>query len=120
MTRRDMTAQDRTGLSALEARINAVLPARYQGCFEDVPPTSMGSAALRFGPDGQVAWDEIWTTFCHLALAGGPPHRGRLLEPVPVAEAAACPEDLRKVVAEIERAIRATTELSTVFSPIPG
>ena len=76
-------------LRMLEDKINAILPPRYQGCFEDVPPRSMGSAKLKTGPDGQIAWDEIWTTFCHLALAGGPPHRGTLLEPVPAEQAAA-------------------------------
>jgi hypothetical protein len=80
----------------------------------------MGSAKLKTGPDGQIAWDEIWTTFCHLALAGGPPHRGTLLEPVPAEEAAALSEQQQKVVAEIERAIGLTTELTTFLSPTPG
>jgi sirohydrochlorin cobaltochelatase len=108
------------GLDILNARIDALLPPRYRGCFEQVPTTSMGSAELKYGPDGRVAWDEIWTTFCHLAIAGGPPHRGGLLLPVSADEAQADPENHRTVVAEIERAIRLTTGLSPVASPTAG
>ncbi len=46
--------------------------------YEDVQPVSMGSAGLKFASDGRVAWDEMWGLFCDLALAGGPPHRGRV------------------------------------------
>ncbi|HEX4143582.1 MAG TPA: hypothetical protein VHY91_08620 [Pirellulales bacterium] len=107
-------------LRLLENKINAMLPPRYQGCFEDVPPTAMGAAKLKTGSDGQIAWGEIWTTFCHLALAGGPPHRGTLLEPVPAADAEACPGQQQQVVAEIERAICLTTELTPFACPTPG
>jgi sirohydrochlorin cobaltochelatase len=107
-------------LQALTAKIDAMLPPRYQGCFERVRPASMGTAPLKFSADGKVAWDEIWTTFCDLALAGGPPHRGTLLEPVAEEEAGAEPEKYRAVVAEIERAIRLTTDLVVVPSPSPG
>ena len=112
--------RDREQLRELEAKINAILPPRYVGCFEDVSPTSMGSATLKYDSEGRVAWGEIWTTFCHLALAGGPPHRACLLEPVPRVDAEAQPAEQRAVVAEIERAIRLTTELKTVHSPTPG
>src|SRR5207302_4631060 len=64
----------------LEARLKTLLPEEYQDSYEDVQPVSMGSAGLKFGRDGRVAWDEIWDHFCDLAMAGGPPHRGRLLE----------------------------------------
>ncbi len=111
---------DREQLRELESKINSILPPRYVGCFEDVSPTSMGSASLKYDSEGRVAWGEIWTTFCHLALAGGPPHRACLLEPVSRADAEAQPAEQRAVVAEIERAIRLTTELKTVQSPIPG
>lgn len=111
---------DRQQLRELEARINAILPPTYVGCFEDVPPTSMGSAGLKFGPDGRVLWGEIWTSFCHLALAGGPPHRGQLLGPVTAQEAEANAEAQQAVVAEIERAIGLTADLPTVRSEVPG
>ncbi|HEY5316195.1 MAG TPA: hypothetical protein VIK18_26945 [Pirellulales bacterium] len=107
-------------LLALEARIHAILPPRYVGCFEEVSPASMGSAELKYDAQGRVAWGAIWTTFCHLALAGGPPHRGRLLEPVSVAEAEASPGEQAQVVAEIERALLLTTELPVSPSPRPG
>ncbi len=98
-------------LVELEAKINALLPPRYVGCFEDVSPGSMGSAKLRYDEQGRIAWGEIWTTFCHLALAGGPPHRGRLLAPVSLADVEASPDKYRCVVAEIERAIGLAVDL---------
>lgn len=107
-------------LAALDGKIAAFLPAQYQHCYASVSPTSMGSATLKYGPDGKVAWDQIWTTFCDLALAGGPPHRGNLLDPVSEAEAAAEPERYREAVEEIGRAIRATTALQVVDGYMPG
>jgi len=98
-------------LSKLEARINALLPPRYVGCFEDVSPASMGSAALRYDSQGKVVWGEIWTTFCHLALAGGPPHRGRFLEAVPKEEATSDPQQYQEVVTELKRALRLCVDL---------
>ena len=80
----------------------------------------MGSAGLKYDPDGKVAWDRVWTTFCDLALAGGPPHRGRLLEPVPPTEVAADPARSAAVVAEIGRAVGLTTGLPVVEGYAPG
>jgi sirohydrochlorin cobaltochelatase len=111
---------DSAELQHLEDRINALLPPRYVGCFEDVSPTSMGSAKMRYDAQGRVAWGEIWTTFCHLALAGGPPHRGRLLMPVTQAEVEASPEAQQVVVAELERALRLTVDLPLVAERCPG
>jgi sirohydrochlorin cobaltochelatase len=107
-------------LAALDAKINALLPPRYQHCYTSVSPDSMGSAGLAYGPDGKVAWDEIWTTFCDLALAGGPPHRGRLLEPVSEAEVAAEPRRYGDAVAEIRRAIGMAAGLPVVDGYAPG
>ena len=104
----------------IDAKVNGLLPARYQHRYTSVSPNSMGSAGLKYGPDGRVAWDQIWTTFCDLALAGGPPHRGQLLEPVSEAEVAAEPWRYRKVVAEIDRAIGLTTGLPVVNGYVPG
>jgi len=112
---------DSAELQHLEDRINALLPPRYVGCFEEVSPTSMGSAKMRYDAQGRVAWGEIWTTFCHLALAGGPPHRGRLLEPVTRGELDAAPSDaLQAIVAELERALRLTVDLPLVDERRPG
>jgi len=112
---------DSAELERLEARINAILPPRYVGCFEEVSPSSMGSAKMRYDAQGRVAWGEIWTTFCHLALAGGPPHRGRLLEPVKQSELEAAPAETQHlVVAELERALRLTVDLPLVAERRPG
>jgi sirohydrochlorin cobaltochelatase len=107
-------------LTALDTKINALLPPRYQHCYAGVSPDSMGSAGLKYDLDGKVAWDEIWTTFCDLALAGGPPHRGSLLEPPSEADVTAAPSRYRDVVAEIGRAVRMTTCLRVVDGYGPG
>lgn len=107
-------------LAALDAKINAFLPPQYQHCYSAVPPTSMGSAGLKYGPDGRVAWGQVWTTFCDLALAGGPPHRGKLLEPVAEAAVAANPKAYANVVAELDRAIGLTTGMPVVEGFAPG
>lgn len=107
-------------LDALDAKINRLLPARYQHCYQSVLPASMGSAVLRYDLSGQVAWGEIWTSFCDLALAGGPPHRGRLLEPVCPESVADHPERHRAVVEELDRAIRLVTGHQLVAGYEPG
>ena len=107
-------------LAALDAKVSTLLPPRYQHCYTSVSPSSMGSAALTYGHDGKVVWDEIWTTFCDLAMAGGPPHRGTLLEPVSEAEVVADPVSYGNVVAEIARAIQLTTGLPVVTGYAPG
>ncbi len=101
-------------LEALDAKINALLPPRYQHCYGSVSPNSMGSAGLIYDSEGKVAWDRIWTSFCDLALAGGPPHRGKLLEPTNEAEATADQPRYWDVVSEIDRAIGLTTCLPVV------
>lgn len=111
---------DRAALLALEAKINAILPPEYVGRIEDVSPKSMGSAGLKYDREGKIAWGEIWTTFCHLALAGGPPHRGRLLPPVATSEALAHPAEQQAVVAEIQRAIGLCVELPLAEEHPPG
>ncbi|GAA3765942.1 hypothetical protein [Terriglobus aquaticus] len=68
-------------MEEFEHRLRVLLPETYQVFDAAVQPRSMGSAGLRYGPDGKVEWDKMWATFCHLAMAGGPPHRGKLLEP---------------------------------------
>ena len=115
-----ISPQDRAELKALDAKLKALLPSVYHSCYESVQPVSMGSAELKFGPDGRVAWDQIWTSFCHLALAGGPPHRGTLLEPVSLEEVQAAPEAYQSVTQEIGRGIWLTTELPILPSIAPG
>lgn len=113
-------ADDARELAELDRKVNALLPPEYQGSYETVAPTSMGTAGLKYDGDGNVAWDEIWTSFCDLALAGGPPHRGSLLEAVTAEEALAEPDQYRAVVREIERGIRMVTGLPLITSRNPG
>jgi hypothetical protein len=96
-----------------------LLPPRYRK-GRPVSAAPMGSAPMRFGEDGQVAWDQMWTSFCDLAMAGGPPHRGTLLRPVPLEAVLADPEGYARVVAEIERGLRLVTGMPTLPSEEPG
>jgi urease accessory protein UreG len=80
----------------------------------------MSSAPFCYREEGQVAWDQMWGDFCDLAVIGGPPHRGTLLEPVSPAEASSNTAAYEQVVSEIERGIQLVTDLPTACSPIPG
>jgi sirohydrochlorin cobaltochelatase len=111
---------DPLSFEALELRLRTILPSEYQDRFDDVQPTSMGSAALKYGADGKVAWDDIWGSFCDLAMAGGPPHKGALLEPGSRAEIEAQPDRYRDVVDEISRGIAMVTGFVAEPSPTPG
>lgn len=103
-----------------KVRLKILLPEEYQECYEDVQPVSMGSAGLKFASDGRVAWDEMWASFCDLALAGGPPHRGKLLEPATKAEIVAESRSYQQVVEEICRGIEAVTDLYAEESWMKG
>lgn len=116
----EFTPDEQAELALLDAKVNALLPLRYQSCLDSVSPTSMGSAALKYGPDCRVAWAEIWTHFCDLALAGGPPHRGTLLEAPTPEEVMAEPAGYQLVYEEIVRGIRMTTGLDASAGPEPG
>ncbi len=95
-----------------------ILPPRYQNQVPSAAP--MGAAGLKYAPDGSVAWDEIWTDFCDLALAGGPPHRGTLLEAGDAAAVQANPEAYETVLDELERGIRMVTGLNVIRTAPPG
>lgn len=95
-----------------------ILPQRYENNTPSSAP--MGAAALKLDTDGNAAWDEIWTDFCDLALAGGPSHRGTLLEPVNPEDILANPEGYASVLRELERGIRMVTGLPVVQSSAPG
>ena len=96
----------------------SILPPRYQDNLPSAAP--MSAAGLKFADDGSVAWDEIWTDFCDLALAGGPPHRGKLLEPINPDEIKADAEGYSKTIEEIERGLKMVTGLPVVESEVPG
>ncbi|MFN7936978.1 MAG: hypothetical protein U0R19_26890 [Bryobacteraceae bacterium] len=107
-------------LQALKERLRTVLPEEYQDRYEDVQPVSMGSAGLQYDAAGKVAWDQIWDHFCDLAMAGGPPHKGKLLEPAPPTDIAANPDRHYNVVKEICRAVRMVSTLAVAPSSTPG
>ena len=111
---------EEAALDALDARLSIVLPPEYQDADQDVQPVSMGSAGLKYDADGTVAWDEIWGSFCDLAMAGGPPHKGTLLEPATRDAIAVQPDRHHEVVDEICRGMAMVTLLRTGESPVPG
>lgn len=95
-----------------------LLPPRYQLKTPSAAP--MGAAGLKYDAEGKAVWNEIWTDFCDLAIAGGPPHRGTLLEPIDPAEAQRDPIAYEQVVQELERGIHMVTGLEVVRSESPG
>ena len=75
-------------------------------------PAAMSSAPFLWRRDGRPDWAAMWTTFCDLALHGGPPQRGRgqaLRGPDPRAGAAA-----PQILEELTRGILETTALVAV------
>jgi hypothetical protein len=115
-----MTPDDKRALDALDHRLRTILPEEYQDTYQTMEPKPMKSAGLKFDADGQVAWDEIWGTFCDLAMAGGPPHKGTLLEPGAPEAVAAQRDRYEAVAAEICRGLTLATDLEARPSPDPG
>jgi sirohydrochlorin cobaltochelatase len=111
---------DRSALEALDARLRTLLPEEYRDSYEDLQPVSMGSAGLKYDADGRVAWDQMWGSFCDLAMAGGPPHKGTLLEPGTEGEIDAQYGRYDEVAEEISRGIRMVTGLRSYVSQTPG
>ena len=101
-------------------RLRTLLPEEYQDSYEDLQPAPMRSAGLKYGADGRVAWNEIWGSFCDLAMAGGPPHKGKLLEPGVEADINAQFGRYDAVAEEVCRGIRMATGLRSYISPTPG
>jgi len=115
-----LSLEDRRTLEALNFRLRTILPEEYQDTYQSLEPKPMKSAGLKFDADGNVAWDEIWGSFCDLAMAGGPPHKGALLEPGTRAAVEAAPEQYAGVAAEICRGIALATDLEARPSETPG
>jgi sirohydrochlorin cobaltochelatase len=103
-----------------DRQIDALLPPRYRDPGLVVSSAPMGAAPLLRDADGRVAWDAMWQGFCELALAGGPPHRGSLLEALTPGEALADPARYTEVQAELARGIQMITGLSVVVDGAPG
>ncbi len=115
-----MSPEDQRAYDSLELRIQTILPEQYQDCYDEVEPVSMGSAGLKYGKDGKVAWQDIWKHFCDLAMAGGPPHKGKLLLPATPLEIQADPDRYTQVVEEICRGIKLVTFLESAPAEAPG
>jgi len=115
-----MSDTDQQTLEELEQRLRTLLPETYLDRYEAVQPVSMGSAGLKYGLDGKVAWNDMWATFCDLAMAGGPPHKGMLLEPAPKSEIEDAADRYAAVVAEICRGITMVTDLEAARSTNSG
>ena len=73
------------------------------------PAEAMSSAPFVWQEDGRPDWGRMWTTFCDLALYGGPPQRGtdRALR----APAASTVRTDDEMLAEMRRGIWETTGL---------
>lgn len=73
------------------------------------PRAPMAAAPFVYNEDQTVAWERMWDTFCVLASAGGPPHRGTMLH----AQTDVDPTSpgYRAVVAEIVRGIHLVSGL---------
>lgn len=104
----------------VEARVAALLPPRYRDAVTAVSPAPMAAAELELDANGQVAWDRMWQGFCELALAGGPPHRGTLLEPASREAIAAETGRYAAVVRELARGLRIVTGLPVETDGVPG
>ncbi len=109
----------------VSSALDATLPPRYRN-GAPVSAASMAAAPLVYDADGQVAWDRVWggddpnNPFCDLALAGGPPHRGTLLEPVAPEAVAANPEGYARVITELARGLHMVTGLPVITECAPG
>ena len=87
---------------------NDRLPPRYRtGAPVDRAP--MPAADLVYDDEGQVAWDRIWSDFCDLAWAGGPPHRLTTLTGAGREEIASNRAAYDLVMAELERGLTMIT-----------
>lgn len=102
------------------AALRPILPPRYQGGATVNSAPMPGAADLVYDDDGQVAWGEVWGAFCDLAIAGGPPHRGELLEAAPREEVLANPTAYEMVLDELARGLRLITGWPIVRDARPG
>lgn len=73
------------------------------------PSRPMSAAPFVWRDDGRPDWGSMWTSFCELALFGGPPHRGG--ESPLHAPTAPVTESDAEMLAEMRRGIWETTGL---------
>jgi hypothetical protein len=58
------------------ARDTAARRREYAPAPRPDPAAPMSAAPFLWTADGRPDWGSMWTSFCELALYGGPPHRG--------------------------------------------
>jgi hypothetical protein len=115
------TLAQRTGMPVTVATVpiqtlDAVQPLlrRSEGRIRELAPPA-GPGALSSAPfvwrDGRPDWGAMWTTFCDLALYGGPPQRGAEQALRGPATAGGAVDSSPEMRAEIVRGIRETTGL---------
>jgi hypothetical protein len=73
------------------------------------PTQAMASTPFLWRDDGRPDWSGMWTTFCELALYGGPPQRGA--ESALRAPGSHAADSDREMLAEMGRGIQETTGL---------
>lgn len=104
----------------IDRRLRILLPPEYHDSYPTLTAKPMGGAGLQYDTDGRVAWHRIWQAFCDLAIAGGPPHKGRLLGPGSYALIGQRPDDHLDVLEELGRGLTMGSELPTEESPHLG
>jgi sirohydrochlorin cobaltochelatase len=76
------------------------------------PGAPMPAGPIIYREDGQIDWENMWDSYCTLALDGGPPHRADLLK-VP-SNPDVNSQGYSFAMAEIIRGIRETTGMTAV------
>lgn len=101
--------------------LDAVQPVlrRGPGQIRDLDPpavaateSAMASAPFVWRRDGRPDWGAMWTTFCDLALHGGPPQRGALQALRGPSPGDRDPMSAPEIAAELRRGIEETTGLA--------
>ena len=98
------------GLEASLRRDTTAQRREYAPATRLDPAAPMTSAPFLWRSDGRPDWGGMWTTFCELALYGGPPQRGP--QSALRANASAADSD-GEMLAEMRRGIWETTGLYT-------
>jgi hypothetical protein len=99
---------DTPGLAQVQTALGASGGKGYM--LKPISTAPMGSAPFVYNDDGTPNWAAMWTTFCELALYGGPPHRSTdaaLNSPGTFG----CTNAEFNAIDEIKRGIAATTGL---------
>ncbi len=104
----------------VDRRLRILLPPEYHDVYTTRTPAPMPGAALQYDDEGRVAWNRIWQAFCDLAIAGGPPHKGRLLGPGSYTLIGDHPDDHLYVLDELGRGLTMASELPSQESPHLG